>query len=268
MVHDASRTRLRAEVLRQELTAPGQLWRNIEVVAETGSTNSDLVARAAAGEDVDAVVLIAEHQTAGRGRLGRNWAAAPLAQLTLSAGIDGADVPTSLWGWLPLIAGLAVVEAVEATAAVKTELKWPNDVLAGKGKLAGILSEVAANQTIIVGIGLNVTLRADEVGEPQVTSLMDLGVVDPDRTGLAVEVLRRLGERVDAWRNGDPRLVVEYRSRCDTIGQRVRATLPGDRAVEGIAVDVDDLGRLRIDTGDEAVTVSAGDITHLRPVNP
>jgi BirA family biotin operon repressor/biotin-[acetyl-CoA-carboxylase] ligase len=147
-------------------------------------------------------------------------------------------------------------------------LKWPNDVLAGKGKLAGILSEVAANQTIIVGIVLNVTLRADEVGEPQVTSLMDLGVVDPDRTGLAVEVLRRLGERVDAWRNGDPRLVDEYRSRCSTLGQRVRATLPGDRTIDGVAADVDDLGRLRIDTGDDVLTVSAGDITHLRGYQP
>jgi BirA family biotin operon repressor/biotin-[acetyl-CoA-carboxylase] ligase len=268
MVHDASRTRLRAESLRHEVTSPGQLWRNIEVVAETGSTNSDLVARAAAGEDVGGLVLIAEHQTAGRGRLGRNWAAAPLAQLTLSAGIEVADVPMSLWGWLPLIAGLAVVDAVEATGAARTALKWPNDVLAGEGKLAGILSEVAANQTIIVGIGLNVTLRADEVGEPQVTSLVDLGVVDPDRTGLAVEVLRRLGERVDAWRNGDPRLMDEYRSRCSTLGQRVRATLPGDSTVEGIAADVDDLGRLRIDTGDDVLTVSAGDITHLRGYQP
>ena len=78
--------------------APGQPWRNIEVVAETGSTNSDLVARAAAGEDVGGLVLIAEHQTAGRGRLGRNWAAAPLAQLTLSAGIDVADVCLGIGG--------------------------------------------------------------------------------------------------------------------------------------------------------------------------
>ena len=179
-------------------------------------------------------MLIAEHQTAGRGRSGRTWSAAPRAQLTLSVGVDAADVPTPAWGWLPLAAGLAVVDAVEAACGVQAALKWPNDVLAGDGKLAGILSEVAG-QTIVVGIGLNVTLRADEVDEPLVTSLTDLGVAAPDRTALAAEVLRRFGERVTGWRAGDLRLMDEYRSRCTTIGSSVRALLPGGREVVGTA---------------------------------
>lgn len=252
---------LDARSLRDNLRSP---WRHVEVVDETGSTNADLLARAAAGEDVDGLVLIAEHQTAGRGRSGRTWSAAPRAQLTLSVGVGAADVPTSSWGWLPLAAGLAVVDAVKTAFGVEAALKWPNDVLAGEGKLAGILAEVAG-QAIIVGIGLNVTLRADEVGEPGLTSLVDLGVTDPDRTRLAGELLRRLGERVTAWRAGDERLMAEYRSCCTTIGSPVRAVLPGGRELVGRALVVDDQARLRIDTQDDVVAVSAGDVVHVRP---
>jgi BirA family biotin operon repressor/biotin-[acetyl-CoA-carboxylase] ligase len=247
-------------------SAVGPPWRHIEVVDETGSTNADLVSRASAGEDIDGVVLIAEHQTAGRGRNGRTWAAAPRAQLTLSVGVGAADVPTPAWGWLPLAAGLAVVDAVKANAGVAAALKWPNDVLAGDGKLAGILSEVAG-QAIVVGIGLNVTLRGDEVGEPLVTSFADLGVAAPDRTELAAELLRRLGQRVTGWRAGDQRLMDEYRSCCTTIGSSVRAVLPGGREIVGAALSVDDQGRMCIDTGREVVAISAGDVVHLRP-NP
>jgi BirA family biotin operon repressor/biotin-[acetyl-CoA-carboxylase] ligase len=241
----------------------GPPWRHLEVVKETGSTNSDLVARATAGENIDGVVLIAEHQTAGRGRSGRSWSGVPRAQLTLSVGVDAADMPTSAWGWLPLAAGVAVVDTVQ-DVGVEAVLKWPNDVLAGEGKLAGILSEVAG-QAIVVGIGLNVTLRGDEVGEPGVASLVDLGVADPDRTRLAGELLRALGERVTGWHAGDQRLMADYRDRCATIGSSVRAVLPGGREVVGTAVAVDDQGRLRIDTEGDVVAVSAGDVLHLRP---
>ena len=257
---DDLRRPLNAAWLRTALALP---WRCLEVVDKTGSTNADLIARATAGEDINGVVLIAEHQTAGRGRSGRSWSAAPRAQLTLSVGVGVADMPTSSWGWLPLAAGLAVADAVEAAAGVDAALKWPNDVLAGDGKLAGILAEVAA-RAIVVGIGLNVTLRADEVGEPQVSSLVDLGVAEPNRTDLAAELLRRLGEWVSRWRAGDQRLMDEYRSRCTTIGSPVRAVLPGGRELVGTALSVDDQGRLRIDTQSEVVAVSAGDVVHLR----
>jgi BirA family transcriptional regulator, biotin operon repressor / biotin---[acetyl-CoA-carboxylase] ligase len=252
---------LDANSLRRGLGPP---WHHLDVVDATGSTNADLITRATAGEDIDGVVLIAEHQTAGRGRSGRRWSAAPRAQLTLSVGVGAADVPTPSWGWLPLAAGLAVVDAVRGTAGVDAALKWPNDVLAGDGKLAGILAEVAG-QAVVVGIGLNVTLRGDEVGEPQVASLVDLGVADPDRTRVAAELLRRLGEWVSLWRDSDQRLMDEYRSRCTTIGSSVRAVLPGGREVVGTALSIDDQGRLRIDTRSEVVAVSAGDVVHLRP---
>ena len=242
-------------------------WRRIDVVEETGSTNADLLARAAAGEDVDGAVLIAESQTAGRGRHGRSWSTPPRSQVALSVGVGVGAVPSEAWGWLPLLTGVAVVDALAEVTGLKAGLKWPNDVFVGTGKLAGILAEVAAPEpVVIVGLGLNVT----EAPDPAATSLSMLGVT-ADRTDLTDAVLRHLAARIGSWRtaNGaDATLAADYRSRSVTIGNRVRASLPGDRAVEGVAADVDELGRLRIDTGAEVLTVSAGDITHLRPAKP
>ncbi|MDT5175846.1 MAG: BirA family transcriptional regulator [Mycobacterium sp.] len=248
-------------------------WRRIEVVAETGSTNADLIARAAT-EDVDGLVLIAEHQTAGRGRNGRSWSAVPGTQVTMSVGIRADTIPNEAWGWIPLVAGLAVVDAIETTTDVIAGLKWPNDVLArppARGKLAGILAEVAAPAaTIVVGIGLNVSLQADELPDPAATSLVILGGRSPNRAAVIEALLDGLGRRIAGLRTSrgaDATLVDEYRARSLTIGSRVRAMLPGGRNVVGMAVAIDDQGRLRIDTEDGPVVVSAGDIVHLRPVD-
>jgi BirA family biotin operon repressor/biotin-[acetyl-CoA-carboxylase] ligase len=262
---DASKLPMDVDRLRDALTG---LWRRIDTVSETGSTNADLLARAAAGEDIDGVVLIAESQTAGRGRHGRTWSTPPGSQIALSAGVDVGDVPSDAWGWLSLLTGVAVVDAVAEVAGVTAGLKWPNDVLvADRGKLAGILAEVAAPEPVVViGLGINVTEAPDRVA----TSLSKLDAA-VDRAVLADAVLRHLGTRIRAWRSArgaDAALAADYRARSVTIGNRVRASLPGDRVIEGLAADVDELGRLRIDTGDDVVTVSAGDITHLRPANP
>ncbi|OBK73294.1 biotin--[acetyl-CoA-carboxylase] ligase [Mycobacterium sp. 1274761.0] len=241
-------------------------WR-IDHVDETGSTNADLLARAAAGEDIDGAVLIADSQTAGRGRHGRSWSTPPGSQIALSAGVGVGGVPSEAWGWLPLLTGVAVVDAVAEVAGVEAGLKWPNDVLASGGKLSGILAEVAAPlPVVVVGLGLNVT----EAPDPAATSLSALGAT-VERSTLTKAVLRHLDSRIEAWRSGagaDVTLAADYRARSVTIGNRVRASLPGDRAIEGVAADVDELGRLRIDTGGETVTVSAGDITHLRAAKP
>jgi BirA family biotin operon repressor/biotin-[acetyl-CoA-carboxylase] ligase len=250
----------------------GSPWRRIEVVDETGSTNADLLARAAAGEDVDGAVLIAEHQTQGRGRGGRGWATAPRAQIALSVGVGASDVPVNGWGWLPLATGVAVVDAVRGVTGVETGLKWPNDVLAEGGKLAGILAEVAApTPLIVVGVGLNVTLSPEEVDEPGLTSLARLGVANPDRTALARRLLQELGRRVNGWRaNGgaDVGLMADYRALSLTVGSPVRAFLPGEREIVGTATAVDEQGRLLIEPsrqpGGDTIAVSAGDVVHLR----
>lgn len=259
--------------LRAALTGPGTWWRRLDVVDETGSTNADLLARAAAGDDIDGAVLLAEHQTAGRGRHGREWSTPPRAQLALSVGVGAAGVPPATWGWLPLAVGVAVIDALAEVSGVTAGLKWPNDVLVADGKLAGILAEVAAPEpVIVVGVGLNAAMTAAEAPTPDATSLAMLGVSGVDRTGLAEALLRQLEVRIAAWRAADPALMTDYRRYSLTLGTRVRASLPGDRTVAGRAESIDELGRLCVRTGAEAgeglVTVSAGDITHLRPSAP
>jgi BirA family transcriptional regulator, biotin operon repressor / biotin---[acetyl-CoA-carboxylase] ligase len=253
--------------LRAEVIGTGLGWRQLDVVAQTGSTNADLLARAASGIDIDGAVLIAEHQTAGRGRHGRGWSATPRAQITMSVGVSVVDVPTAAWGWLPLATGVAVVDAVTPqleVTGVEAGLKWPNDVLAGGGKLAGILAEVA-KPVVVIGVGLNVTQAPEEVAGA--TSLLDLGVAAPDRDQLVRSLLRELGGRIAAWRaarGSDPQLAADYRARSLTIGSRVRAQLPGGRELVGTARDIDDQGRLCLETDGETVVVSAGDVVHLR----
>lgn len=259
---------LDAATLRDGLVGPGMPWRQLDVVAETGSTNADLLARAEAGADIDGSVLLAEYQNAGRGRHGRQWTAPPRTQVALSVGVSGASVPHSGWGWLTLATGVAVADAL-AAAGVHAGLKWPNDVLVDGGKLAGILAEVAApSRMIVVGLGLNVSLTAEQAPDPVATSLLMLGSSATDRNALARTILRGLARRIDAWRTAggaDAALIADYQHYSLTLNSRVRASMPGDREVVGVARYVDETGRLCIDTGAQTVAISAGDITHLRP---
>lgn len=271
MDSEQPRAPLDATALRAELIGAGLGWRALDVVEQTGSTNADLMARAASGADVAGAVLIAEHQTAGRGRHGRGWAAGPRTQITMSVGVSVVDVPTTGWGWLPLATGVAVLDAVspllDGTGA-EAGLKWPNDVLAGpaddRRKLAGILAEVS-RPVVVIGLGLNVFEAP--AGVEGATSLVDLGVAAPDRNRLVAAVLRELGRRILAWRGArgaDWALAADYRARSLTVGARVRAHLPGDKELVGTATGIDDQGRLYLEAGKETVVVSAGDVVHLR----
>lgn len=257
--------------VRRDLVGPGRALRSVEVVDSTGSTNADLLARHGAGENIDGVVLIAEHQSAGRGRNGRSWSTPPRSQIALSLGVDAARLAPAGWGWLPLLTGVAVVDAVAATTGIASGLKWPNDILVGERKLGGILAEVAApDPVIVVGLGLNVTLRADEAPDARATSLLMLGSTMTDRSALLGAVLAEWTARIDRWRasgGGDPTLMDDYRRRSVTLGTRVRAELPGGREIIGTATDLDELGQLHIDTGAQSIAVAAGDITHLRPAD-
>lgn len=237
----------------------------MDVVEQTGSTNADLIARAATGEDVAGTVLLAEYQSAGRGRHGRSWSAPPRSQISMSVGVDVSGVAADRWGWLPLLTGLSVAQTVRGLG-VDAGLKWPNDVLVGTGKLAGVLAEVAA-PVIVVGLGVNVSLTADELPDPKALSLSMLGQ-DVDRSGLTVALLGVLSDRLSQWRAGNlDALAADYRGVSTTIGTRVRAILPGDSEIVGFATGIDDGGRLLIDEDGTVTTISAGDITHLRPAS-
>src|SRR6516165_1419427 len=152
------------------LVRPDGLWREVRAVAETGSSNADLLAAAGAGA-AEGTVLMAEAQTAGRGRLGRRWASPPRAGLTFSVLLRPDGVPAALLGWLPLLAGVAAAASVRAVAAVDATLKWPNDVLVGERKLGGILAE-RTGAAVVIGIGINVwQTRADLPPDAAATSL-------------------------------------------------------------------------------------------------
>ena len=249
MTEDLRRVALDIAGVRRDFVGPGLPLRRLDVVTTTGSTNADLLARHSAGEDIRGAVLVAEHQTAGRGRNGRSWSAPPRSQIALSAGVSAAGVVQEAWGWLPLLTGVALVDAVRATTGVEPGLKWPNDVLVGAGKLAGILAEVAApDPVIVVGLGLNVTLTADEAPDPRATSLLMLGSSMLDHSALLGSILAELIARIEKWRlagGPDASLVDDYRRHSLTLGTRVRASMPGDRQVTGVACGIDDLGRLR-----------------------
>ncbi|MYW47589.1 biotin--[acetyl-CoA-carboxylase] ligase [Streptomyces sp. SID161] len=272
---DLERPPLNAAALRRGLVRDGGLYRDIEVVRRTGSTNSDLAARAAAADADEGAVLVAEEQTAGRGRLDRRWSAPPRSGLFFSVLLKPTEVPVARWGWLPLLTGVAVATGLARAAGVDTALKWPNDLLVTVGgeerKAGGILAERAGDDGVVIGVGINVTLGADELPVPQAGSLALAGAGSTDRDPLLRAVLRSLEEWYGRWRavGGDPAasgLQEMYTAGCATLGRTVRAELPGDRAVVGEAVALDGDGRLIIAT-EKGVQepVGAGDIVHLRP---
>ncbi|MGA5727665.1 biotin--[acetyl-CoA-carboxylase] ligase [Streptomyces seoulensis] len=272
---DLDRPPLNATALRRGLLHEGGLWTSVDVLQRTGSTNSDLVARAASGAADEGAVLVAEEQTAGRGRLDRRWTAPPRSGLFFSVLLRPAGVPLERWGWLPLLTGVAVATGLSRAAGVDTALKWPNDLLVTVGgeerKAGGILAERAGEDGVVVGVGLNVTLRADELPVPQAGSLALADAVSTDRDTLLRSVLRSLDTWYDRWcsAGGDPvtsTLQETYAAGCATLGRQVRAELPGDRALVGEAVAIDGDGRLVIATAEGArEAVGAGDIVHLRP---
>jgi len=255
--------------------ALGGFWTAVDVVASTGSTNADLLARAIASPGPpEGQVLAAEEQTAGRGRLGRSWSSVPGASLTFSVLLRPAPVPPGRRGWLPLLAGVAVVSAVRTVAGVAAVLKWPNDVLVGERKLAGILAEQSPDgSAVVIGIGLNVATPAEALpvspaGLPATSLLAEGAAVSRETLLLAI-----LG-RLEAWylefrADPDPArdgLLDAYRSLCATLGRPVRVEMPAGRVVTGVASDIDLDGRLLIagNSGDSLAPVSAGDVIHVR----
>ncbi|MEV0118713.1 biotin--[acetyl-CoA-carboxylase] ligase [Streptomyces sp. NPDC050844] len=274
---DLERPPLNAAALRRALLREGGLWTSLDVVPATGSTNTDLAARA--DELPEGAVLVAEEQSSGRGRLDRRWSAPARSGLFFSVLLKpGAGVPVERWGWLPLLTGVAVATGLSRAAGVDTALKWPNDLLVTVGgeerKAGGILAERAgtAGAGVVVGVGINVTLRADELPVPGAGSLALAGAAATDRDPLLRAVLRSLDQWYTDWRDagGDPAasgLQETYAAGCATLGRKVRAELPGDRSITGEAVAVDGDGRLVLATGDGVQEpVGAGDIVHVRGV--
>lgn len=236
----------------------------MRVVEQTASTNADVRAAAEAGEP-EGLVVVAEHQTTGRGRLERSWESPPRAGVLMSV-LLRPDVAPAALPLLPLLAGLAVVEGVRSVATLPATLKWPNDVLVDGRKLGGLLVE-RISDAVVVGMGINVSTRAEELPITTATSVMLAGGV-ADRESLVKEVLRAFERRYAefvATRGAAASVLPAYRDVCETIGHRVTVQVAGGPVAAGIAVAVDDGGMLvvRDDAGVERAW-SAGDVVHVR----
>lgn len=335
---DLNRPPLNEHSLQRALMVPGVGFGGhsiaaLRVLPEVDSTNTALLAAADDGAPHGSVV-VAESQTAGKGRLGRSWVAPPRSGLFLSI-LLRPEVPAARWGWLPLLAGVATRSAVARVAELDVSLKWPNDLIlaeptdsesdgaspdgtspdrapsgrassdrttsrpapsdtapsrpassdnaptgavpdSGYGvglKLGGILAEqggTAFQPCVVIGIGINVTLRTDELPAPHATSLLLAGAKVTDRDTLLRALLRSFGSWYADWADADGDaercgLAAAYQAACATIDRQVRAELPGGGRVSGQATGIDPEGRLLIRTADGASTpIGAGDVVHLR----
>jgi biotin-[acetyl-CoA-carboxylase] ligase BirA-like protein len=253
-------------VLAPALIEKSRLWTGLRVMEEVGSTNAELVA-AAAGGAPEGTVLVAEHQSSGRGRLDRVWTSPPRAGLTVSF-LLRPDVPAARKGWLPLLTGVALAESVAEVTGVLPSLKWPNDLLAGDGrKLAGILAE-AGGRAVVVGTGLNVSTTAEELPETG-TSLSRITAGTIDRATLLLAFLRGVERRYLRWTEvlGDPvssGLAQDYLAWSSTVGSRVSVSMPDGSVLDGVAQAVDWDGRLVLATAAGTVELASGDVRHVR----
>ncbi len=243
---------------------------------QVGSTN-DVAAGLARGGAPEGVVIVADHQTAGRGRWGRSWTATPGSSLLVSVLLRPRPdrVPLTL---VPLACGLAAAEACRDVAGFEPGLKWPNDLVVGEAKLGGILAELVGGPpnggrpAVVVGLGLNLTSPVDDdryvVDLGRITAADQVAGRPVQRDDVLDAFLARLGERYGALEHAGGRdaLLGDYRRRCVTLGREVRVELPNGTSLEGRATDVAPDGSLVVqERAGAARLVAAGDVVHLRP---
>jgi BirA family biotin operon repressor/biotin-[acetyl-CoA-carboxylase] ligase len=239
--------------VRESLAAETR-FADIRVVTVTGSTNDDLVALAAAGAP-EGVVLCADFQSAGRGRLDRTWQAQPGDALLVSV-LLRPELPPERRSLVASAVAVAARAACGAVAGVVPDIKWPNDLLAPGGpKLAGILA-VEASGAVVVGMGLNV-----HDGPPGAAVLDGLAGRRVSREALLERWLRELDRLMGDWDGVADR----YRRECATVGRVVSVSLQGGTTVTGTAEEIDPAGLLVLRTADgRRRSLAVGDVTHLR----
>lgn len=253
----------------------GGSWRSVTVFSQIASTNTVGMALAAAGCP-SGVILVTDLQTAGRGRLDRSWEA-PAGTSAMFSVVLHPDGPDHEWGILPLLAGVAICEAIEFVTGVRASLKWPNDVVirdedapSGRGgKVGGILAERdSATGAIILGVGLNVDLAEADLPVPTATSLTLAGVPRPRRAKLVGRALSRIESWFTAWdavgtdAAALDRLLESYRERCLSVGASLRVARPGAEELVGVGAGVGARGELLVDVEGTVVPVVAGDVVH------
>ena len=238
------------------------------LLASVDSTNLAAEGLVDAGAP-EGTCIIAEEQTAGRGREGRSWSSPAGTGIWLSYIVRPGDVPKDRWSWLPLAAGVAGREALRKASRVPIDLKWPNDLVlisamcggsGGTRKLGGVLSEVRGD-AVIVGVGINVNLTSFDLPTDKSTSVYVEGG-EVDRPVILAELMAAMQRRFAQWHADDPDLKRDYRDGCLTIGRIVDIEMPGGKKLEGIVSGIDDDGHLLVDDGETTSTITAGDVIH------
>lgn len=242
----------------------------LRVLPEVDSTNRFLADHP--GDPSTWSAVVTDRQTAGRGRQERQWQSPAGWGVALSVQPPRSVPPVPIhpeWlGWLSLVVGCSLAEAIAPVVAGRVSVKWPNDVhIAGK-KVAGILGEVTARQDVIIGVGLNLFFPADQLPTPEATSLTLHGDLSPGGIDhLLQRFFTTVMHRLPAIREGvSPETKRWVESWVDTIGVAVRVTLPGGKNLEGVAVGLGADGSLTVHPYDASppVAISVGDIVHLR----
>jgi BirA family biotin operon repressor/biotin-[acetyl-CoA-carboxylase] ligase len=239
------------------MRALGGSWPEPVVLDSVESTNAVL---AQLPGDSEGVCVVADEQTAGRGRLDRMWTSNAGAGLWMSVRVSLAGAPSERWPLLTMASAVAAHRALITACDVPAQIKWPNDLVVGARKLGGLLTEVVGS-VAIVGIGINVDWPAEHLPTPAATSVL----VEGGRTDL-VELLARilvgLEGLLPGWREGGDDFVAAFREACVTLGRKVTVNLPGGDTLTGIASDIDDRGHLVVQNQVNVVSVSAGDVIH------
>lgn len=241
------------ERVRAELASTTR-FHDIRLLETTDSTNRVVAELARAGA-AEGVVVSADQQTAGRGRLDRSWESERGSGLLVSLLLRPQDLPVASWHLATAAVALAARDACRQVAGVEPDIKWPNDLLIGEGKLAGILAEVTPG-ALVVGMGLNV--HAGPAGSAVLDRAAGRTVARGD---LLVAWLRGLDQYLRDW----GRVATAYRAGCRTVGSEVVVDQVDGSRLAGRAVDIDDAGRLVVRAEDgEIVAVTVGDVTHVR----
>lgn len=257
----------------------------LEILTECGSTNTELVERAA-GPDGDSwtdfSVIVTDNQTSGRGRLGRVWVAPPGQTLAISVLLrpllpGGEPLEPAQFGWIPLLAGVAMTRALAPLVpSHEVALKWPNDVQVDGLKVSGLLAELLqGGRGVVMGAGLNLSIAQGDLPTATSTSLILNDPIETDvalladraLAGYLAEFARLYGDFLhfgaDANASG---LAEQVDALCSTLGQQVKVELPAGDELIGTAIAIDGTGRLSVKRGSDGqvVAVAAGDVTHLR----
>jgi len=248
---------LEPPAIAERMRVLGGTWPEPIVLDSVDSTNTVL---AGLPGDSDGLCVVADEQTAGRGRLDRAWVSNAGAGLWMSVRVLLTGVPAERWPLLPMVAALSARDALEAACGVHAGIKWPNDLLVSGRKIAGLLAEVSGS-VAIVGIGINVEWSKDTLPFPEATSVHIEGG-NADRAELLARLLVTLEQSLHGWRAGDASVIDRFRESCVTLGRDVTVRLPDGSTLAGMATAIDDRGQLVVSRGSSSVSISAGDVIH------